>query len=185
MIYVNNSAGEVFAVTPTGTVTLLTTVSGLNALAVAPPSFGSLGDFLIGVTQQGDVVALDPDSGLVSTIAFAGPASDLAFAPDGALYVCGGDSVRTVTAAGAVAVFASGLSSADGLAIAPDGSRMFIADSGTDTVRQITIPGAVATTLGPADIDDGFFVGGILAAPGNTLIVMTGEASLTLIALTY
>lgn len=184
-IYVNDDIGEVFAVTPTGTITLLTTVSGLNALAVAPPSFGSLGDFLIGVTQQGDVVALDPDSGLVSTIGLAGPASDLAFAPDGTLYICGQASVRTVTATGAVAVFASGLSSADGLAIAPDGSRMFIADSGVDTVRQITIPGAVATTLGPADIDSGFFVGGIIAAPGNTLIVMTGETSLTLIALTY
>ena len=67
----------------------------------------------------------------------------------------------------------------------PDGARMFIADSGDDTVRQVTIPGAVVTTFGTADIDSGFFVGGILAVPGNTLIVMTGEGNMTLRAFTF
>jgi sugar lactone lactonase YvrE len=185
MIY-TSSESQIFAVTPTGTVTPFATVSGFNAIAIAPASFGSFGGFLIGATQSGSVVAVNPAGGAVTTItAAAGSASDLAFAPDGTLYLCGGTTVRTVTATGVVTTFASGFGSADGITIAPDGARMFIADSGTDTVRQVTIPGAVVTTVGPADIDSGFFVGGIVAAPGNTLIVMTGEANLTLIAFPY
>jgi hypothetical protein len=47
------------------------------------------------------------------------------------------------------------------------------------------IPGGAVTTFATADIDDGFGVGGIVAAPGNTLIVMTGETSLTVRGFTY
>ena len=187
MIYATTDNSQIFAVTPTGTVTLLTAVPGfLHAIAIAPPSFGGFGGFIIGVTNSGSVVAVNPTNGAITTItATAGAASDLAFAPDGTLYISGGATVRAVTAAGVVTPFASGFSSADGITITPDGARMFIADSGTDTVRQVTIPGAVVTTFGSADIDDGSGVAGILAAPGNTLIVMTGEGSLTLIAFTY
>lgn len=53
--------------------------------------------------------------------------------------------------------FITSLGSADGITITPDGARMLIADSGTDTVRQVTIPGAVVTTLGPAPINGGTF----------------------------
>jgi 6-phosphogluconolactonase len=187
MIYASTDFGLIFAVTPAGAVATLTAVpSGLNAIAIAPASFGSFGGFIIGVTPAGQVVAVNPTGGAVTTIAAsAGPASDLAFAPDGTLYICGGTTVRTVTATGKVRSFAGGFASADGITITPDGTRMFIADSGTDTVRQVTIARAVVTTVGPADIDDGAAVGGILAAPGNTLVVMTGETSLTLTAFPY
>ncbi|HEY6178538.1 MAG TPA: hypothetical protein VIX73_29000 [Kofleriaceae bacterium] len=187
MIYTNTDDDQIFSVTTTGTVTPLARVSGgLNAITIAPQSFGSFGGFIIGVTQTGSVVAVDPASGAVTTItSAAGPSSDLTFAPDGTLYVCGNFTVRTVAATGAVTQFASGFSSADGITVTPDGTRMFITDSGTDSVRQVTIPGAVETSFAGADIDDGFFVGGVLAAPGNTLIVMTGETGLTLIAFSY
>jgi hypothetical protein len=186
-IYANTDDGQIFSVTPTGTVTPFATVSGgLNAITIAPPSFGSFGGFIIGVTEAGSLVAVDPANGGVTTItAVAGPSSDLTFAPDGTLYLCGEATVRTATATGVVTQFASGFGSADGITVTPDGTRMFITDSGTDSVLQVTIPGAVVTSFGGADIDDGFFVGGVLAAPGNTLIVMTGEASLTLIAFPY
>jgi sugar lactone lactonase YvrE len=186
-IYANTDDGQIFSVTPTGTVTPFATVSGeLNAITIAPPSFGSFGGFVIGVTQTGSVVAVNPASGAVTTITTAaGPSSDLTFAPNGILYIVGDNTVRTVTATGVVTLFASGFSAADGITVAPDGTRMFVTDWGTDSVRQVTIPGAEVTAFGAADIDDGFFVGGILAAPGNTLIVMTGEGSLTLIAFPY
>jgi hypothetical protein len=185
MIYASTDS-QILAVTQAGVVTQLATGSSLNAIAIAPPSFGSFGGFIIAVTQAGLVLAVNPANGAVTTItAAAMPASDLAFAPDGTLYVCGGTSVRTVTAAGVVATFAGGFSSADGITITPDGARMFIADSDIDTIRQVTIPGAVVTTFGTADIDSGFFVGGILAVPGNTLIVMTGESNMTLRAFTF
>jgi hypothetical protein len=188
MIYATNLNSEIFAVTSTGSSSLLTTVGlgFLNAITIAPPSFGSFGGFIIGVTQSGAVVAVDPSNGTVSTItATAGAASDLTFAPDGTLYICGGSTVRTVTAAGTVAPFASGLSSADGITITPDGARMFIADGNLDVVFHVTIPGAVVTSFVGADIDSGFGVGGIVATQAGTLIVMTGESNLTLQGFAY
>jgi len=180
-IYTNTDDGRIFAVTQSGTVTLLATVSELNAIAIAPSGFGSFAGFIIGATQSGTLAAVNPDNGAITTItSSAPPMSDLAFAPNGTLYVCGSNAVSTVTATGVVTTFATSLSSADGITIAADGARMFVADSTFDTIRQITIPGGVMTTFASADIDDGFFVAGIVAAPGNTLIVMTGETALTL-----
>lgn len=174
---------QIFAVTPSGVVTPFSTVPQLNALTIAPAGFGTFEGFLIGVTVFGSVIAVDPTNGVVTTITGDRElASDLAFAPDGTLYIAGGSSVRTVTAGGVETTFTTGFSFADGIAITPDGGRMFIADSGSDTVIQVTIPGAVSSTFAFADIDDGFFVGGILAAPDGKLIVMTGEDSLTLVA---
>lgn len=186
MIYTHTDTGQIFAVTPAGAVTPLVAVGGgLNAIAIAPASFGGFGGFIIGVTQAGSVVAVNPANGAVTTItASTSAASDLAFAPSGTLFISGSTSVRTVTAAGAVSSFASGFGSADGITLSPDGARMFIADSGTGTVKQLTVPGGVVSTIGGAAINGGYFVGGILAAPGNTLIVMTG-GSLTLVAFPY
>jgi hypothetical protein len=186
-IYTSTDDGKIFAVTATGTVTQVSTVTGsLNAITIAPPGFGSFEGFIIGVTQSGVVVGVNPANGTVSTIAqMAGAASDLAFAPDGTLYISGGATVRMVTAGGVVTPFVSGLGSADGITISPDGARMFIADSGTQTARQVTIPGAVVTTVGAAGVNPGTFVGGILAAPGNTLILLTGSGTMTLVAFPY
>jgi hypothetical protein len=190
MIYATtDNSGQIFAVTPAGTVTLLTTVgTWINAITIAPPSFGSFGGFLICATLSGSVIAVNPADGALTTItSAAGAASDLAFAPDGTLYISGGATVRTVTAAGVVTPFASGFTSVNGITITPDGARMFVTDSGTDTVRQVTIPGAVVTAFAPALLFDypGPVIVGILAAPGNTLIVMTGQGSLTLRAFPY
>jgi sugar lactone lactonase YvrE len=181
MIYVTTST-QIFAVTPTGQVSVLATSTAIafEGIAIAPPSFGSFGGFIIASGRNGSLVAVNPASGAITTITSSAAGSDLAFAPDGTLYVCFAGAIRTVTAAGVVTVFATGFGSADGIAITADGARMFIADSGTDTVRQVTIPGGVVTTVAAADIDDGTGPGGILVAPGNTLIVMTGESSLTL-----
>jgi hypothetical protein len=188
MIYVASDS-KILAVTPAGVVTPLASYVRLHAITIAPPSFGNFGGFIIAVTNQGpagQVIAVNPADGVVTTItAAAGGASDLAFAPDGTLYISGNTSVRTVTAAGEVTPFVTTLSSADGIAITDDGTRMFIADSGTRMVRQITIPGGVVTDVGPASVNGGTYVGGIVAAPGNTLIVVTDTAGMTLVGLPY
>ncbi|MDB4957912.1 MAG: hypothetical protein JWO36_5481 [Myxococcales bacterium] len=185
-IYTHNDLGTIYAVTNTGTVSVLTTYSSaMNAIVIAPSTFGAYGGYIIAATNTSAVVAINPVGGAVTTLSSATSISDLAFAPDGTLYVSGGALVRTISSTGVVATFSTGFNAADGITISPDGTRMFIADSGTDTVRQATIPGAVITTVGSYDIDDGFFVGGILADPGNTVIVMTGESSLTLRAFSY
>jgi sugar lactone lactonase YvrE len=186
MIYVHNDSGQIYSVTQNGTVTLVATVASLNAITIAPNGFGNFGGYIIGVTNGGRVVAVDPTNGTTTDVApAAGSASDLAFAPDGTLYITGVNSVRTVAADGTFATFKTGFSAAEGITISPDGSKMFLADSGTDMVYQVTIPGGVQTTIGAYDIDDGFFVAGILADMSNTVIVMTGETAMTLQAFTY
>jgi sugar lactone lactonase YvrE len=187
MIYTHNDGGQIYSVTSAGVTTLLTTYTGvgLNAIAIAPSTFGAYAGFIIGGTNSGAVIAINPADGVITTIATTTAISDLAFAPDGTLYVTGTSSVRTVTSVGVVTSFLTGLSAAEGITISPDGSRMFLAQAGNNTVVQATIPGGVVTTIGSYDIDDGYFVGGILADSGNTVIVMTGETSLTLRAFTY
>jgi hypothetical protein len=188
MIYVASDS-KILSVTPAGVVAPLASFVGLHAITIAPPGFGNFGGFIIAVTNQGaagQVIAVNPADGVVTTItASAGGASDLAFAPDGTLYISGNNSVRIVTAAGQVTPFVTTLGSADGIAITDDGARMFIADSGTRMVRQITIPGGIVTDVGPASVNGGTYVGGIVAAPGNTLIVVTDTAGMTLVGLPY
>lgn len=115
------------------------------------------------------MIAVNPTTGAVTTITALGSArgSDLAFAPDGTLYVCEASLITRVSPTGAVTVVATGLGSADGMAITPDGAHMFIADSGTDTVVHFTLPGLVRTPFATADIDSGDGTGGIIVAPGG------------------
>jgi hypothetical protein len=181
MIYTVNNLGQIYAVTPTGTVSLLASTGvGLYALEIAPPSFGSFGGFIIGVGWGSRLIAVNPAGGAVTTIVSSiGPASDLAFGPDGTLYVSGGNStagsgsVRTVTAAGVVTTFATGFTYADGITIAADGTRMFIADSASSTIYQVTIPGAVVTPFATTTLDQGTYVSGIVEAPGSVVIALT------------
>ena len=187
MIYANDRR-NIYAVTPSGGVRVLaTTAILLHTLAIAPPSFGSFGGFIIAVGPEGSVIAVNPATGAVTTITALGSArgSDLAFAPDGTLYVCEASLITRVSPTGAVTVVATGLGDADGMAITPDGAHMFIADSGTDTVVHFTLPGMVRTTFAMADIDSGTATGGIIVAPGGILIVMTGEDSMTLRAFPF
>jgi hypothetical protein len=57
----------IFTVTPGGAVTSLVVYpqADLNAIAVAPQSFGSFGGYLIGVTLGGSVIAVHPLTGAI------------------------------------------------------------------------------------------------------------------------
>ena len=167
-------------------VTPITNVGGVaNAVAAAPAGFGNFGGQLIVVKQDGTVLAVDPQGPTTTTVATgAGHMSDLAFGPTGILYVSGGSTVKTISSTGTVTTFASVGGAADGLAVDPDNSRIFIADSSGDVIKQLTLPGKQLTTLFPADIDNGYYVAGIIHDKQSTLIYATGESSYTLQAAT-
>ena len=187
-IYVNTDNGIMYKIDNAGTVSLFATtnVNQLDALAIAPSTFGTYGGDIIGVSEYGTVIAVDPTTAAITTLTTTGPAmSDLVFAPDGTLYVSGSATISTMSATGVATTAFSGFSSADGITLSPDGTSMFVADSGTDQVIQVTVATAATTIIGSYNIDDGFFVGGILADSGNTVMVMTGETSLTLAAFNY
>jgi hypothetical protein len=62
---------------------------------------------------------------------------------------------------------------------------MFVADSGTDTLYQVTLPGGTRTSLGSFDFDSGYYPTGLVwDSAGGVLLMATGESSLTIRATT-
>ena len=78
-----------------------------------------------------------------------------------------------------VTQFAAGFQQADG--VAADGSRLFVADSGMNSILQVTIPGAVTTVFASAELDGGLFVAGIVATADNHLFAITGTGNATVV----
>lgn len=141
------------------------------SLTVAPPGFGAFGDQLIAVAYGPPrLLAIDIDNYVVTPFAeSASMLSVAAFAGDGTLYVAdwANDRILTVTADGEFTPFYTGLDAPDGLAIAPDGARMFVAHrSGAGRIDQLSIPGATLTPGIAFELSPG-------AAP--TGIVVTGD----------
>jgi hypothetical protein len=186
LIYVSTNTGAICSVTYQGTSTQVTNLNKVvNALAVAPAGFGSFGGQLIAANQDGTVVAIDPAGPTLTTVASgAGGMSDLAFGPTGVLYVSGATTIKTVASTGGVSSFLTTTGAADGIAVDPDNSRLFIADSSGDSIKQVTLPGKQVTTLFAANIDNGYYVAGIIHDKESTLIYATGETSYTLQAAT-
>jgi hypothetical protein len=185
LFYVLASDGEIYSVDGGGTPTYLTTTAQVQptALTVAPASFGAFGGQLIVVANNtnGSAVAIDPAGPTVTPIgddSFG--LSDVTFGPDGTCWVSGGPNVKTMDPAGVFTPFATGVNGADAISLNPaDGSSMVVAESGSDQVSDLTIPGAVLTTIGPYDIDDGWFTSGLLRA-ADGFAVQTGETSSTI-----
>ncbi|MBZ5711902.1 hypothetical protein [Nannocystis pusilla] len=120
------------------------------SLTVAPPGFGEFGDQLIAVAYgPSRLLAIDVDNHVITPFAQSASLLSVAtFSGDGTLYVAdwGSDRILTVTAEGVFTPFYTGVDAPDGLAIAPDGTRMFVAHlSGTGRIDQISIPGATLT----------------------------------------
>ncbi|WP_272084699.1 hypothetical protein [Nannocystis bainbridge] len=137
---------------------ILTFEDTVTSLTVAPEGFGGFGGQLIATTRPAPnasaLQAIDVETGVITTFA----QSDIgfgvaAFGADGTLYVTGwnSDSIVTVTADGVITPFFTGISNPSGLAVAPDGSRMFVAHqgdplwAGEDRIDELSIPGATLT----------------------------------------
>lgn len=182
-----STSSQIFRLAPDGTAVSIALTSQLNAIAVAPPQFGDLGGFLVGVTGDGQITVTEPsgDFGLAIGVV-AGPLTDLAFAPDGTLYVSGGSSIYRVTTGGALAPFASVPGLANGIAVTPDGQRLFVADPISNAVFQIFLPDPSLLAFAAIDLpDNGAVVQGILAAPDHRLYVVTGQPDQQVIELAY
>jgi cysteine-rich repeat protein len=152
------------------------------AIAVAPEGFGDFGDQIIMVTQNGSVIAVDPELGTSDLFAALGGLSSLAFAPDGTLYVARftSNAVSMLTADGTLTPFAVGLELPDGIAIDADGSRMFVAHfpNGSGQIDEISIPDAMVTPGPAVDIQQGSYVTGMLMDAADQVIYKVQGAAL-------
>ena len=180
-VYVGSSNGNIYSVdTGTGAATLFATVGAqdIQALVVAPASFGAFGGQLITGDRNGDVNAVDA-VGTVTFIATVANLTNLAFAADGTLYVTddGAGNLSTVTAAGVDSVFAVGLANADGIAIDNAGGRIFVFSPGVG-INSVAVPGGAVTFVNNLYLlDNGYWPGGaFFDAPGGDLFIMTDTA---------
>lgn len=142
------------------------------SLTVAPQGFGDFGDQLIAVSAgPPQLLAIDVDNDVITPFAqSASLLSVAAFGSDGALYVAdwGNDRILTVTADGDFTPFYTGVNAPDGLAIAPDGTRMFVAHlSGIGRIDQISIPGATLTQGVAFELSTGAAPTGIVVDGAN------------------
>mgnify|MGYP001361135748 CR=1 FL=1 len=186
-IYVGADNGDIYKVDPTtGSSTLLTNVgSTANGLVIAPAGYGSYGGQLIVAAYSGNIYAIDLTAASPSPVLIAstgGEASALIFGGDGKLYVADAENSKivTVTAAGVVTDFVTaGFSEPDGLAINSSGDLLYVSDAGDDTVKSVTIPGGVVSTITSADFDSGWYPSPIIYdAASNMLLLGTGEDEL-------
>lgn len=144
------------------------------SLTVAPASFGSYGDQLIGVAGS-SLLAIDVDNGVISQFASSDKAiSVAAFASDGTLYVAehGNDRISTVTPNGTFTSFYTGLDAPEGLAISADGSKLLVAylQGWQGHIDQISIPGGTLTAGVQFELSTGVFPTGIVIDGANHVL---------------
>lgn len=182
-IYAGSASGDIYKIDPSdGSWMLLASLGGgndANSIVAAPAGYGAYGGQLIAAAADGSVFAVDqslvsPTPALIADI--GGAASDLVFGSDGTLYVAGYDDSKVVTLAsdGTVSDFATGLNGPDGLAIDNTNSRLFIADSGTDTLNSAAIPAGTVTVLKTIDFGAGYFPAGLAYDKNGTLLMHSG-----------
>ena len=112
-----------------------------------------------------------------------GPVLSVAFHASRNTMVINATSVQIVTVAGAVSTLFTGSAvSFDGVAVDTVRHLYNLADSSGDRLFSRPFAGAVSTPLGSYDYDSGFFVAGMVFDGVDTLLMATGESSLTIVA---
>jgi sugar lactone lactonase YvrE len=185
-IYVGTSNGNIYRVDPTtGVSTLLATISGdfINGLVIAPATFSPYGGQLIVATYSGHIYAVDQSVASPTPVQFAYTGTDasaLVFDSAGTLYLADymNNKIVTLTAAGVAADFVTtGLSAPDGLAFG--NGVLYVANSDDDTIKSVTIPGGVVSTVTSFDFNGGWYPSPIVYdVTSNLLLLGTGTGSL-------
>ncbi len=185
-IYFSTEYGhDIYSVDPLGQAKFVINAgSTVNALAVAPKSFGPYADMII--AAAGAIVAIDPAAPSITTIAsdVTLAADDLAFAPDGTLYVSDYyTDLVTVSSDGTITPFVGGFDGIDGVAVDPKGGRVFATNcfAFPTFVSQITTPGGVVTNAGEISINGGSYTAGMLMDDDGNLLVLTVAGQETVI----
>jgi hypothetical protein len=189
-IYVGCYPDTIYEVDPSSGASSLvydTASSSMNCLDVAPSGWGSYGTHIIAATNTGVVVAVDPTGPSMATVASGlSSLADCEFGADDELYVAAysSRSVIRVDPSGTSTTIATGFSSPDGIAVDTARDRLWVADSSTDHLYEVTISTGVSTDLGAYDFDSGYYPSGVVFDGVNTLMFSTGESTLTISAIT-
>jgi cysteine-rich repeat protein len=122
----------------------------ITSLTVAPAGFGAFSDQLIGANfPSPQIVAIDVDAQTVTPFASSvGFLSSVRFDPDGTLYVAEyvTGRISTVTSGGTFTTLVPGLDRPNGMAMADDGTHLFVAHKlGGGRIDRVDLPGGLLT----------------------------------------
>lgn len=165
------------------TVQILGFPTTINAIAIAPPGFGSYGDLIFGVGVDSNVYIFDPSDSSTTVFGNSGGGilSDLVFDPStNTMYVADNNGpVYAVDEDGNFSDFAGPFLSPEGLAIAP-GTTLYVADfsSGAGAVTAVDLVSGSTTFVGNASLDGGYYVTGMLLDTAGTLLLKVSGANI-------
>jgi len=156
--------------------------NSVNAIAVAPASFGVYGGQILGVTTAGTVVAVNPVNNATVTVGTsAGILSDLVFNPAGTLlYVVNqtNNRIDSMTPAGVFSQLIAGLNQPDGIAMDTDGTRLFVAHyAGGSRIDRVSLPGGILTAGPLVPLDGGYYVSGLVVDVTDNVFYKTQTAA--------
>jgi hypothetical protein len=200
-IFVGDVNGNIYKINPTtGSSTVLTTISVgqyINGLVIAPATFSPYRGQLIVAAYNGNIFsqstflyAVDQSVASPTPVLIANVgtiASALIFGSEGTLYLADSinDKILTVTAAGVVSDFVTtGLSAPNGLAFDTNAGLLYVASSGDQTVKSVTIPGGSIATITSVFFNGGWYPSPIIYdATSNILLIGadTNPGSLTIV----
>ena len=171
---------QLWSVTDAGVLDLIMPLPAIiNAIVVAPPGFGAYGDLIIGAGYDGNVYALDPDSGSFAVVGGVGTGlSDLAFdISTGLLYLALYDmgQVMTMTSGGATAMVVGGVLGIDGVAVDPAGT-LYYASSNNNSITAFDLDSGGQMVVANPTLDGGYYVTGLLVDGEGTLLMKVGNA---------
>lgn len=185
--YVSLDSGQVLSVTNGGMTNLIYDhTSEVEALAIAPSTFGAFGGQIIGTTQTGQVLAINPSGPTVTVVGMdTGTLSSLVFSASGTLYVVNYTQgrVSSVTSSGVFTTVSTLGFAGDGIAIDNAGNRLFVSRESNDQLYQVPLMTGIPALIGSFDFDSTWFVSA-LVYDGQRLLMGTGESSQTLLVTT-
>ena len=159
----------------------------ITQLLMVPAGFGAYANQLLVFTYAGGgagIVAVNPATPGAPVPIAAQKCNAAAFGPDGVLYITDRDNdrVATVSAAGVVADYLTGVSSLEGIVVNQGNDRMYIARVGLsgdlDSLYSVTMPGKVVTPLPfEPDLDSGWYPTGLILDNAGKILFNGGETS--------
>jgi len=162
---------------------VVTDVGNITSMLLIPPGFGNYGEKLIAGKSNGDILVVDQLSTSqtptrIATISSA-LVSAMAFDKNGVLYAAdyNGRKIVTVSAVGLVEDFFTSLVFPVGLAMDDTRSRLFVADSGNDSVFSIDVTNKTGKKVGSINFSAGPAQSGI-AYNDESLVMITDQSQL-------
>ena len=154
----------------------LGSITSINALQFAPPTFGAFGGELCACTYTGSIMCVNTTTAAVTTAASGlDECSNMVFQSTGVAYTAdyNGGKIYKVAGNGTSSVWLT-YAGIDGLAIDEGRGRLYMADSNAEKLHYANLTTAAVTDFaGTYDFDGGYWPSALVFDSCSTLIIAT------------